>query len=127
MRQGRLYVMTNDYIIWRSGHSFFCEESGMYGIVINFGHKGTVLEEMPLLKKGNRRVPVSDSLQVRCRAENVFFIPVLKKKKKRVSFKPLLIWNNGGINLPKDKNDKNFMPSKYRQYIKATHPAVSLW
>lgn len=118
LEKGRMYVMTECWWHWYERYSFFCDSSGMYDIEIDFGSKGVVLEEMPLLIKGKSLVPINDSLQIQCWAKNGFFFPLMQKRKKPTSFQPLYILTQGNKNLPKDSEDMSFLPKKYLKYLK---------
>lgn len=118
----RLYIIVIEDVVASQRYSFYCGSSGMYDIEIDydFGDRQVVLNEMPFLVRGKKLIPASDSLQTLCWAENGFFLPIMKEKKKTIYVKPLLIWSQRNKNLPNNSNDRSFMPSRYFKYLKQT-------
>ena len=112
------YIIVNEYVVGSDRYSFYCDSSGRYDIGIDFDYKmrGVMLKDMPLLVKGKKLIPASDSLQALCWAENGFFLPEMTKNKKTIYVKPLSILSQGDNNLP-NKREKNFMPSRYSRYL----------
>ncbi|MBQ6725848.1 MAG: hypothetical protein IJQ89_04650 [Bacteroidales bacterium] len=120
LRKYRLYILVTESVVGSERYSFYCDSTGIYDIEIDFGMKDVVLKEMPLLVRGTKLIPASDSLQTLCWAENGFFLPIMKEKKKTIYVKPLLIWSQRNKNLPNNSNDRSFMPSRYFKYLKQT-------
>ena len=119
-----MYVMKEGWLVWYDRYSFVCDSSGRYDIAIDFGKKDdVVLDEMPLLIKGKNLVPINDSLQIQCWAENGFFFPRMQKRKKSIGCQPLSFVNpgQGAKNLPANSKDMSFLPKKYLKYLRSTY------
>lgn len=118
LRKKRLYVMLKESPGASFRFSFYCEKPGRFDIEIDFGSKGTILNEMPLLVKGRKLIPANDSMQICCWAENGFFLPVMLIKNKPSYYKPLSIIMQENMNLPTNSKDQSFIPKKYLKYFK---------
>lgn len=121
LRKGRLYILVEESLFASKRFSFYCNKQGRFDIGIDYGSKGIILKEMPLLVKGRKLIPANDSLQVCCWAENGFFFPIMRKKNKMSSVKPLSVIFKENANLPKDPNDMSFLPKKYLKYLRSTY------
>lgn len=126
LRKERLYVMIKECPVASSRFSFYSEKTGRFDIEIDYGSKGTVLKEMPLLVKGRKLIPANDSLQICCWAENGFFLPVMLKKNKPSYYKPLSFFMRENINLPTNSKDQSFIPKKYLKHLKSTRYNIEL-
>ena len=62
LRKYRLYILVTESVVGSERYSFYCDSTGIYDIEIDFGMKDVVLKEMPLLVRGTKLIPASDSL-----------------------------------------------------------------